>query len=68
MYKSYFKISTTKSYEQRKNTDSYWHCKSADFLYSASILWDNLEKGGSWDVYKTLMGLAFELLFKAICV
>lgn len=68
MYKSYFEISTVKSYERRKNTDSYWHSKSEDFLYSASILWDNLEKGGSWDVYKMLMGLAFELLFKAICV
>lgn len=62
-----------KQYETRKNTPAYWHNKSTDLFISARTLWKSMESNKNlevncWSTYKMLMGMAFELLFKAHCV
>lgn len=62
-----------KQFETRKNTPAYWHNKSQDLFVSARTLWKAMEENKSlevncWSTYKMLMGMSFELLFKAHCV
>lgn len=65
------------SYEKQFNTNeensTAWHNKSADLLVSARVLWKAMENDDNpsiqcWSPYKMLMGMSFELLFKAICI
>lgn len=62
-----------KQFEQRQETPSYWHSKSHDLLVSALTLWNAMQSDkklevNCWATYKMLMGMSFELLFKAHCV
>ncbi|MDO6427134.1 HEPN domain-containing protein [Thalassotalea sp. 1_MG-2023] len=62
-----------KQFEQRQETSAYWHNKSHDLLVSARTLWNAMEserklETNCWATYKMLMGMSFELLFKAHCV
>ncbi|WP_075172570.1 hypothetical protein [Neptunomonas phycophila] len=60
-------------FDTRQETPAYWHNKSHDLLISARILWKAMQENKSlevncWATYKMLMGMSFELLFKAHCV
>lgn len=60
-------------YNARQNTPAYWHNKSHDLLVSARTLWVAMQNNSNlevncWATYKMLMGMSFELLFKAHCV
>lgn len=62
-----------KQYEIRQGTSAYWHNKSHDLLISARTLWLAMRDKKTleincWSTYKMLMGMSFELLFKAHCV
>ncbi|WP_063704345.1 hypothetical protein [Pseudoalteromonas gelatinilytica] len=62
-----------KQFELREETPAYWHNKSNDLLVSARTLWEAMQKEKAlvincWSTYKMLMGMSFELLFKAHCV
>jgi hypothetical protein len=62
-----------KQFELRQETPAYWHNKSHDLFISARTLWVAMQDNKSlevncWPTYKMLMGLSFELLFKAHCV
>ena len=62
-----------KHFNENKNNSTAWHNKSADLLTSAHVLWRAMENDNNlyiqcWSTYKMLMGMSFELLFKAICV
>lgn len=62
-----------KQFELRQETPAYWHNKSHDLLVSARTLWTAMHDNKSlevncWSTYKMLMGMSFELLFKAHCV
>ena len=62
-----------KQFQLRQETSAYWHSKSHDLLVSARTLWvamkgnHNLEVN-CWATYKMLIGMSFELIFKAHCV
>ncbi|GAB6147340.1 HEPN domain-containing protein [Desulfocicer niacini] len=50
---------------------NYWHNKSCDLNTSSEILWNAWKNGDlidSGDTYLMLMGLSFELLFKAFYI
>lgn len=62
-----------KQFEQRQETPGYWHSKSHDLLASAHTLWKAMQNEryleiNCWATYKMLMGMSFELLFKAHCI
>jgi hypothetical protein len=62
-----------KQFEQRQETPGYWHNKSHDLLVSARTLWKAMQSEkeleiNCWATYKMLMGMSFELLFKAHCI
>lgn len=62
-----------KQFEQRQEIPSYWHSKSHDLLVSARTLWKAMQSKkeleiNCWATYKMLMGMSFELLFKAHCI
>jgi hypothetical protein len=62
-----------KQFELRQETPAYWHNKSLDLFISAHTLWVAMQDNKSlevncWPTYKMLMGMSFELLFKAHCV
>jgi len=57
----------------RIETPAYWHNKSLDLFVSARTLWVAMQYNKTlevncWSTYKMLMGMSFELLFKAHCV
>lgn len=57
----------------RQETPAYWHSKSHDLFVSARTLWVAIQNNKNlevncWSTYKMLMGMSFELLFKAHCV
>ncbi|TCT15124.1 hypothetical protein EDC51_10624 [Bibersteinia trehalosi] len=56
-----------KTYTRMNSEHGHWRSRSGDLLISAKVLWDNLNrKPFCWNVYKMLMGMAFELLIKSI--
>ena len=60
-------------FDTRQETPAYWHNKSHDLLISARILWKAMQENKNlevncWATYKMLMGMSFELVFKAHCV
>lgn len=62
-----------KQFELRQKNSAYWHNKSHDLLVSARTLWEAFQVDkrleiNCWATYKMLMGMSFELLFKAHCV
>lgn len=62
-----------KQFDLRQETPAYWHNKSQDLLVSARTLWKAMQKDKELEVncrstYKMLMGMSFELLFKAHCI
>lgn len=62
-----------KQFDVRQRNSAYWHGKSHDLLISALTLWkamqgNNILEANCWGAYKMLMGMSFELLFKAHCV
>jgi hypothetical protein len=62
-----------KQFELRQETPAYWHNKSHDLLVSARTLWTAMQDNKAlevncWSTYKMLIGMSFELLFKANCV
>lgn len=62
-----------KQFELRQDTPGYWHNKSHDLLVSARTLWKAMQREkeleiNCWATYKMLMGMSFELLFKAHCI
>lgn len=62
-----------KQFELRQETPGYWHNKSHDLLISARTLWKAMQSEkeleiNCWATYKMLMGMSFELLFKAHCI
>jgi hypothetical protein len=60
-----------KQFKIRKEDAIYWWNKSTELYLSASILWKDVESNKisrCWDTYKMLMGMSFELMFKAHCV
>lgn len=62
-----------KQFEQRQETPAYWYNKSSDILVSARKLWKAMQNDrelevNCWATYKMLMGISFELLFKAHCI
>lgn len=62
-----------KQFELRQETPGYWHNKSHDLLVSARTLWKAMQSEkeleiNCWATYKMLMGMSFELIFKAHCI
>ena len=62
-----------KQFDMRKETPAYWYNKSLDLFVSARTLWKAMHENKNleincWATYKMLMGMSFELLFKAHCV
>lgn len=62
-----------KQFEQRQEIPGYWHSKSHDLLVSARTLWKAMQSKKELEInclatYKMLMGMSFELLFKAHCI
>ena len=62
-----------KQFELRQGTSAYWHSKSYDLLVSARTLWVAMQENRNlevncWATYKMLIGMSFELIFKAHCV
>lgn len=62
-----------KQFELRQEAPAYWHNKSQDLLVSARTLWIAMQdkkalEVNCWSTYKMLIGMSFELLFKAHCV
>lgn len=62
-----------KQFDMRQETPAYWHSKSHDLFVSARTLWKAMHENkeieiNCWATYKMLMGMSFELLFKAHCV
>lgn len=60
-------------FEIKNKTPDCWHNKSRDLLASARILWDAIQSKkelevSCWKSCKMLMGMSFELLFKAHCI
>ncbi|OOS00705.1 hypothetical protein B0186_05875 [Canicola haemoglobinophilus] len=56
-----------KNYSRLKDESGHWHSRAGDLITSAKVLWDSLDKHPfCWNVYKMLMGMAFELLIKAV--
>lgn len=60
-------------FKLRQKTPAYWHNKSQDLCVSARTLWVAMQDNESLEAtclstYKMLMGMSFELLFKAHCV
>ncbi len=61
------------AYERKSTISRYWHNKACDLWASAKILWDAMENNSqaritSHSTYLMLMGMSFEVLFKAHCV
>ncbi|MDK9738148.1 hypothetical protein KI655_12660 [Vibrio sp. D404a] len=61
------------AYERKSTLSRYWHNKACDLWASAKILWDAMEDDSqaritSHSTYLMLMGMSFEVLFKAHCV
>lgn len=49
----------------------HWHNKASELFTSAKVLWEAMDNGYAiecWSVYKMLVGLSFELLFKSIAI
>lgn len=62
-----------KQFDMRQKNSTYWYNKSHDLFVSAHVLWKATQETkeleiNCWDAYKMLMGLSFELLFKARCI
>ena len=61
-----------KKFDENAKSSSAWLNKSSDLLRSAHVLWKAMENNDSafycWSTYKMLMGMSFELLFKAISI
>lgn len=62
-----------KQFNLRQETPAYWHNKSHELLVSARTLWKAMQKEreleiNCWSTYNMLMGMSFELLFKAHCI
>lgn len=59
-----------RKFDENNNNSLAWLNKSTDLFSSAHILWKAREEDGfyCWSTYKMLMGMSFELLFKAICI
>ncbi|ANG62591.1 hypothetical protein A8C75_08915 [Marinobacterium aestuarii] len=62
-----------KQFELQQGTAAYWHSKSHDLLVSARTLWLAMQENRNlevscWATYKMLIGMSFELVFKAHCV
>jgi hypothetical protein len=62
-----------KQYDTRQNTPAYWHNKSHDLLVTARTLWEAMQGNKVLEVncsasYRMLLGMSFELIFKAHCV
>lgn len=62
-----------KQFELRKETSGYWYNKSQDLLISARTVWKAMQSEKTLEIncgetYKMLMGMSFELLFKAHCI
>ncbi len=60
-------------FEMKSTISRYWHNKACDLWSSAKILWDAMENDSqaritSHSTYLMLMGMSFEVLFKAHCV
>lgn len=58
-------------FEENNKNSLAWHNKSSDLFRSAHILWDAMDNSDLFycqSTYKMLMGMSFELLFKAICI
>ena len=58
-------------FENLSRNSLHWYNKSSDLFISARVLWEAMDNGHAiecWSTYKMLMGLSFELLFKAIAI
>ncbi|WP_201580154.1 hypothetical protein [Psychrobacter sp. Pi2-52] len=58
-------------FENLSRNSLHWHNKASDLFTSARVLWEAMDNGHAiecWSTYKMLMGLSFELLFKAIAM
>jgi hypothetical protein len=58
-------------FENLNRNSLHWHNKASDLFTSARVLWKAMDNGHAiecWSTYKMLMGLSFELLFKAIAI
>lgn len=56
-----------KTYSRLRDESGHWHSRAGDLITSARVLWDSLDKHPfCWNVYKMLMGMAFESLIKAV--
>lgn len=58
-------------FESLNRNSLHWHNKASDLFTSAMVLWKAMDSGNAiecWSTYKMLMGLSFELLFKAIAI
>lgn len=60
-------------YDTRSSTPAYWHNKSHDLFVSGYTLWKGMQVNSDLEInclatYKMLMGMSFELLFKAHCI
>lgn len=56
-----------KTYNRMKDESGYWYSRAKDLLISAKVLWNSLDKNSFCrNVYKMLMGMAFESLIKAV--
>jgi hypothetical protein len=61
------------AFERKSTVSRYWHNKACDLWASVKVLWDAMEKDSQAGVtchstYLMLMGMSFEVLFKAHCV
>lgn len=61
-----------KKFDENAKNSLAWFNKSTDLFTSAHILWAAMENDRNLfycrSTYKMLMGMSFELLFKAICI
>ena len=60
-----------RNFDENSKNSLAWLNKSSDLFGSALVLWNAIESDDNlfycWSPYKMLMGMSFELLFKAIC-
>lgn len=61
-----------RKFEENNKNPLAWRNKSSDLFKSAHVLWDAMDNNNDLfyclSPYKMLMGMSFELLFKAICI
>lgn len=62
-----------KQFYLRNSTSAYWYSKSHDLIVSAHALWVAMQESRKLEVnclatYKMLVGMSFELIFKAHCI